>query len=198
MPILSTDNPSKIVQIYGLVANTSITLRTKKEVGIEGAPNEDHSESATIEGNARIKARFVHDRCRTDAAIADDTGLFIHALGGAPGVRAAIWGGDLTVEERRSYCLTQMEGKTDRRATFRTAVVIITSDGREYMFDGSVDGTLLERPRVDSQPGMPYSSLFVPDGGTRAFAEMSTEEENAISHRGIAFRKALQFLEQQR
>ena len=130
--------------------------------------------------------------------MADDTGLFISALNGEPGVQAAYWGGEeKTTEERMMYALERLKGIEDRSATFKTIVAMISPEAQEYIFEGICEGTLLENPRVAPQPKMPYSSLFVPDGHERAWAEMTVEEENSISHRGKAFRQVKEFLSKQ-
>jgi len=191
--ILSTRNPSKTVQIKEVFAGSKITLLTLDEVQITGEAVENGS---TLEENAELKARYAHDHSDgTRWAVADDTGIFISALNGAPGVHSARWAGDVPTEEITRYCLKRLEGATERSAIFRTVVAAVSPEGSARFFVGEVPGTLLSAPRVPPQPKMPYSPLFVPDGETQVWAEMSTEHENAISHRGKAFRKALTFFE---
>lgn len=194
--IISTRNPSKLVQIRALVAGSPLALLTLDDVGIEGSAVEDTSDTATLLGNASRKARFAYERSdKTRWVLADDTGLFIRALGGKPGVNAAVWGGEeLATEDRTRHCLAQLDGVSDRRALFRTIVFTISPDGLEHVFDGAVEGKMRTAPRVPPQPKMPYSCLFVPNGEDRSWAEMTTEQENELSHRGIAFRKAVSFL----
>lgn len=190
--ILSTRNPSKAEQIRAIFHGTPISILSLDEAGIQGEGTED---GTTLAENAFKKALFAHQYSK-GWAMADDTGLFIDALNGEPGVRAARWAGDpATTDEITSYTLQMLDGVTDRKARFETVVAVISPDGEQHFFNGEVRGTLLEAPRVEPQPKMPYSPLFVPDGSSLVWAEMSVEQENAISHRGKAFRQARAFLE---
>ncbi len=191
--ILATTNVSKILQIKQLLDNESVSVRTQIEAGIEGEAIED---GETLEENARKKAYYAKERTNEDCwIISEDTGLFIPVLGGKPGIRSARWAGNnATTEEIMNYCLMQMHGMPDRSAYFETVAVVISPQGNETVFKGRVNGVLLKEPRTKTQPKMPYSSLFVPDGSEKVWSEMSTEEENSISHRGKAFRDVVQYL----
>lgn len=192
--ILATRNPSKTEQIRALFAGSDISVFSLDEAAIEGEAVED---GTTLEENAFKKAWFAHERARKGVwTMADDTGLFIRALGGEPGVYAARWAGEnATTDETTQYCLKRCEGITDRSATFRTVVTLIAPDGEKQIFAGEVSGSLREAPRVPPQPKMPYSALFVPKGQTLSWAEMTVEQENAVSHRGKAFRLVRDYLE---
>ena len=190
--ILSTRNPSKALQIKAIFGGSLLSIQTLAEAGIGGEAVED---GMTLEANAAKKALYAHECGDGSWTMADDTGIFIDALGGEPGVRSARWAGDVPTEEITKYTLQCLENASDRSATFRTVVVVISPDGVEHTFVGEVRGTLLIAPRVPPQPKMPYSPLFVPNGQEKVWAEMTTEEENTISHRGIAFRKVRAFLE---
>jgi len=187
--ILSTRNPSKAEQIRALFGDVPLFVRTLSEMGIEGEAVED---GLSLEENAVKKARFALRPGHL--AMADDTGLFIDALGGRPGVHAARWAGDVSTEEITQYTLRQLEGVWDRGATFKTVVALVSPDGKERYFSGEVRGVILDAPRVPPQPKMPYSPIFVPEGSDKVWAEMTTEEENAISHRGKAFRLVRDYL----
>ncbi len=191
--ILATRNPSKAKQIQAMFAGMPVTITTLTEAGIAGEAVEDGD---TLEANARKKARYVHRRgCW---AMADDTGLFIEALGGRPGIHAARWAGETaTTDEIMQYTLNQLDGVIDRAAAFKTVVALITPAGEELLFFGAVRGRLLDAPRTLPQPKMPYSPLFIPDTSDKVWAEMTVEEENAISHRGKAFRQVCQYLKEQ-
>ncbi len=191
--ILSTRNPSKALQIQTLFSGSRIEVLTLSEAGIEGEAVED---GANLHQNALKKAQFAHNRAKPGFwAMADDTGLFIDALKGEPGVRSARWAGETaTTEEITNYCLERLKGVTDRSATFQTVVSLISPDGKSNFFVGELRGHMLEAARVPAQPKMPYSPLFVPEGKELCFAEMPTSEENEISHRGIAFIKVREFL----
>ena len=189
--ILSTRNPSKADQIKAMFPSPSIEILTLDEAGIIGEGVED---GTTLQENSLKKALFA----KTEEAwsMADDTGLFIPALNGEPGIRAARWAGDnVSAEEATKYCLIRMNGISDRRATFETVVALVSPEGKEYFFTGKIDGELLDAPKVKAQPKMPYSPLFMPNGTGKVWAEMTVEEENAISHRGQAFRQVVAFLE---
>ena len=192
--IISTRNPSKLEQIRGFFDGLPISFLTLDDVGIEGDAIED---GETLEENALKKALFAFD-CALEKTwvIADDTGLFINALDGAPGIKAARWAGETaTTDEITEHALRTLQGVVDRSATFETVVVVMAPDGQWHSFSGDVRGHLLEAPRVKPQPKMPYSPIFVPDGFDLVWAEMSVELENSISHRGKALRKARIFLE---
>lgn len=190
--ILATRNPSKALQIQKVFSNSAVDVKTLDQIGIEGEAVED---GANLEENAFKKAWFAHERADGKWTMADDTGLFITALNGEPGIHAARWAGDVTTEEITRYTLKRLEGISDRSAIFRTVVVAISPEGEKHAFTGEVTGRLAEVQRVPPQPKMPYSPLFIPDGEEMCWAEMGTEYENRISHRGIAFRKVREFFE---
>jgi len=189
--ILSTRNPTKAVQIQAIFADSPISILTLADAHIEGEGIED---GTTLEANAFKKALFAQEKSGL-WGMADDTGLFINALQGKPGVYAARWAGETaTTDEITLYTLKQLEGVTDRSAIFETVVAVVSPEGKEYFFSGKVHGKLLKAPRTKPQPHMPYSPLFVPDGSDKVWAEMTVEVENSLSHRGIAFRQARDFL----
>lgn len=191
--ILATRNPSKALQIQQIFDGSGITVRTMDDTGVVGEAYED--EDTTFEDNALKKARYVREQAPAAWVMADDSGICIRAHDGAPGVNSAYWAGrDATTEEITRFVVEKMRGIEDRFATFHTFVAVIAPDGTENMFHGAVDGTLLNEPRVPAQPKMPYSPLFVPEGYEKCWAEMTTEEENAVSHRGKAFRAVRDFL----
>lgn len=193
--ILATRNPSKALQIQEVFKDSSCKVLTLQDVGIKGEAVED---GVTLEENARKKVMFVREKSSGDRWImADDTGLFVHGLNGEPGVQAAYWAGQhASTNEITTHALNEMKGLVDRGATFETVVIMLSPEGKEYFFSGKVEGIMQEVPRCELQPKMPYSPLFQPVGSNKVWAEMTTEEENAISHRGIAFRKVREFLEQ--
>lgn len=138
---------------------------------------------ATYEENAWLKA------CVTAAtlgcpALADDSGLEVEALDGEPGVYSARWGNAKNDTERNTALLDRMRDKRDRRARFRTSMILAYPNGKVEVYEGRVDGMLLEGPR--GQGGFGYDPLFVPNGQNRTFAEMSRAEKELISHRGQA------------
>lgn len=168
--------------------NDDIELVTLKEVGI----TEDIPETgATLDENASIKARYVYERTGLDC-FADDTGLEVEALNGAPGVRSARYateGHDFAANNRK--LLKELEGKSNRRARFRTVISLIRS-GVEQQVEGIVTGTIATSEA--GKEGFGYDPLFIPDGKSVTFAEMSAEEKNAISHRGRAVKALAEVL----
>ena len=150
----------------------------------------------TLAGNARLKARAICEATGT-AAVADDTGLEVDALGGLPGVRSARFAGDsATDEENLRKLLKSLEAvpSDERGARFRTVAIVAFPDGKELITEGVANGMIAEVPRGNG--GFGYDSLFVPDEGTGlSFAEMSETEKNLISHRGKAFRSLAQLLQ---
>jgi len=192
--ILSSNNPSKIRQIKAVFSSSPIQVLSLADAGISGEAIEDGN---TLEANALKKAYFARGGLsEPEWVMSDDSGIFITALDGEPGVHSAYWGGaGKATEQITEYCLERMRTQTDRSAIFRTVVAAISPDGTEHFFKGEVRGKLLESPRCKPQPKMPYSPLFVPDGENLCWAEMTIEHENRISHRGKAFRLAREFLE---
>lgn len=148
------------------------------------SPVED---GVTFEENSLIKARALA-RATGTAAIADDSGIAVDVLGGAPGVFSARWSGRHGDDEANlNLLLNQLSDVPDRHrgAAFVSAAVLVTPDGREFIQRGEVRGTLAHSPR--GQGGFGYDPIFIPDGYRVTIAQMSAEEKNAISHRGIAF-----------
>ncbi len=145
----------------------------------------------TLEHNAFQKARFVKERYGVDC-FADDTGLEVDALDGAPGVYSGRFAGEPRSDERNiSLLLEKMEGKPDREARFRTVIALIW-DGKEFSFEGIAKGEILEE-KV-GLGGFGYDPVFRPGGFDRTFAELTLAEKNAISHRGQAVKALTAFL----
>src|SRR3989338_2967787 len=190
--IVSTRNRSKAQQIKNIFERLPISLFTLDDVGIEGSAVED---GATLAENALKKARYAWERSK-QWSVADDTGIFIDALDGAPGVHSARWAGNISTEEIMRFTLEQLrdvpEGK--RGAMFRTVAALVSPEGVEHIFEGVVSGIILQEPRTKCLPDMPYSAIFVPDGRKTTWAEMTHEERNQKTHRGEAFRKVCEFL----
>lgn len=185
--IFATNNAHKLSEVQAVLGE-AFTLVTPREVGITG---EIPEEQETLEGNASQKAHYLYDRTGMDC-FADDTGLEVAALGGAPGVHSARYatdGHDFAANNR--LLLKNLEGITDRRARFRTVISLILN-GEEHLFEGSVEGRILDHET--GHEGFGYDPLFVPDGSDRSFAEMSPAEKNALSHRGRAVRRLAEYL----
>lgn len=183
----ATNNIHKLKEVQEVVGD-SFQIESMRSLGI----NEDIPEDQlTLQGNALQKARFLYDRIG-ESCFADDTGLEVDALNGAPGVYSARYAGDAKNSfDNMALLLKNMSGKQNRKARFRTVIALIL-DGKEYLFEGIVNGTIAEEPRGTA--GFGYDPLFVPDGYSTTFAEMDSEAKNAISHRGRAVEKLAAFL----
>lgn len=186
--IFATNNAHKLSEVQAVLGDR-FRLVTLAECGIAEEIPED---APTLEGNALQKAHYVHERTGADC-FADDTGLEVDALDGAPGVHSARYatdGHDFAANNRLLLC--NLAGAADRSAHFRTVIALIL-DGREYLFEGRVDGRIAESEAGCG--GFGYDPLFVPEGFDKTFAEMGADEKNAISHRGRAVRRLVEFLQ---
>jgi len=150
-------------------------------------------DAPTLEGNARLKAQAIA-AASGSPAVADDTGLEVAALGGEPGVRSARFAGEPPDDAaNRRLLLQRLTGTADRRARFRTVVVVAWPDGREVVAEGACDGVIA--PHERGARGFGYDAVFVPDDGDgRTFAEMSEDDKHAVSHRGRALRELVRRL----
>ncbi len=187
--IFSTNNKHKIHEVRELVG-TGIVLKSLADVGLEG----DIPETAdTLQGNALQKAQWVWERTGNDC-FADDTGLEVEALGGAPGVYSARYAGEhCSFDDNINKLLAALDGKTNRRACFRTVICLIEQGVPRY-FEGRVDGVILTE-RYGNE-GFGYDPVFMPDRFAVSFAEMPLEVKNKISHRGLAVQKLCEYLSQ--
>ena len=185
--IFATNNAHKLGEVQALLGD-AVELVTLRECGI----TEDIPETAeTLEGNALQKARYVYSKTGLDC-FADDTGLEVDALNGAPGVHSARYatdGHDFAANNR--LLLKNLEGAKERTARFRTVIALIL-DGVEYTFEGRVEGVIATEE--SGSEGFGYDPLFVPSGEIITFAQMSAEAKNAISHRGRAVAELVKFL----
>ena len=196
--VFATNNEHKLREIRQILGD-KIEIQSLAEIGCTEEIPED---ADTLEGNALQKARYVAEKYGVDC-FADDTGLHVDALDGAPGVFTARFGtmngfGDSHDATANIRCLlAKMEGKEDRNCRFRTVIALVLhkSEGglEEHLFEGIVEGTIIDH--MSGSEGFGYDPMFVPEGETRTFAEMSAEEKNAISHRGRAVAKLVEFLQ---
>lgn len=187
--VFATNNAHKLDEVRQVVGE-KFEIVSLRECGIvEDIPENE----PTLDGNALAKARFIYERTGFNC-FADDTGLEVDALGGEPGVRSARYATDGHDDEaNKRLLLERLKGEENRAAQFRTAVALILG-GKEYLFEGIVRGEIaLEQ---HGEGGFGYDPLFFPEGGDLTFAQMSSEEKNAISHRGRAVRKLAEFLQQ--
>lgn len=185
--IFATHNQHKTQEARAILGE-KWTLKNLHDIGCE---EEIPETTDTLQGNALQKAQYVVDHFHTNC-FADDTGLEIEALDGRPGVYSARYAGEhCTYQDNVNKVLEEMQGMTNRKACFKTVIALIL-DGETYLFEGRVDGTIIETPRGTN--GFGYDPVFVPDGYDQTFAEMGDEEKNSISHRARAMQKLMEFL----
>jgi len=185
--IFATNNNHKLTELSAAV-NKSFILKSLSDIGF----NEDIPEPFdTLEDNALAKVRYLHERYRINC-FADDTGLEIEALNGAPGVVSARFAGDQKDSEANMQkVLDLLQGIDNRKARFRT-VIALNYDNKEYLFEGVVNGKIIKERTGDM--GFGYDPIFVPDGFDTTFAQMDIDVKNQISHRGRATAKLIEFL----
>ena len=184
--IFATHNSNKIKEILPLVGDNKLS-------SLDGIGFHDEIEETgkTLEENALIKARFVYDKFNENC-FADDTGLEVECLEGAPGVYSARFAGNQkNAENNMDKLLDLLKNKTNRKAQFRTVIALII-DGKEHFFEGIVKGKILGKKRGDK--GFGYDPVFLPDGNDQSFAELPLNEKNKISHRALALKKLNKFL----
>ena len=185
--VCASANPHKVEELARLLPSWVELVARPSDIG-------DIDEDApTLEGNAIIKAVEIANHA-SEWAIADDTGLEVDSLNGAPGVRSARFAGEhATDAENRALLLAKLDGATNRSARFRTVVALVSSKGDIHFVGGECAGTIAEFERGDS--GFGYDSLFIPaDGDGRTFAEMAGPEKDAVSHRGRALAQVPELL----
>lgn len=181
---IATHNAHKVREISKILPGATIIPDDPENV-VENAPD--------FAGNALIKVRAIAERHRGEWCMADDSGLEVAALDGAPGVRSARYAGEPSnTSANNALLLKNLAGVVDRRANFTCAVAIVSPSGSEHVVVGKCFGRIAESP--SGVAGFGYDPLFVPDGHDKSFAELSADEKNAISHRGRAFAEVKKFL----
>lgn len=182
--ILSTDNKDKRKELQDILEKDDVEILTKSQVGFQDLEVPEDGE--TLRENAYKKAKALFD-VTGEITLADDTGLFVDALQGAPGIYSARYAGEkVTYEDNRRKLLKELEGvpEEERTARFETAVCLIDKGGEAHYLEGVCEGRITEREMGDQ--GFGYDSIFLPEGKRETFAQMSEEEKNQISHRGRA------------
>lgn len=186
--IFASGNAHKIKELNAKSPD-SIHVVSMREKGFEGEIEEP---GETLEENAKIKADHIYDLFGGNV-FADDSGLEIDELDGAPGVHSAWYAGPgCTFSDNNNKVLSELQGVQERSACFRTVIHLIL-DGRHHTFEGRINGTIIDQLR--GEDGFGYDPIFLPDGHDRTFAEMTLEEKNKISHRAKAVEKLIAFLE---
>ena len=185
--VCASANPHKVEELARLLPSWVDLVARPSDIG------EIDEDAPTLEGNAIIKAVEIANHA-SEWAIADDTGLEVDSLNGAPGVRSARFAGEhATDAENRALLLAKLDGATNRSARFRTVVALVSSKGDIHFVGGECVGTIAESERGES--GFGYDSLFIPaDGDGRTFAEMNGPEKDAVSHRGRALAQVPELL----
>ena len=187
--IFATNNQHKVKEFRSLLGN-QFEIITLLEAGIDIDIPEPHD---TLEANATEKSATIH-RMTGENCFAEDTGLEIAALNGAPGVLSARYAGEQKeAADNIAKVLQEMNGAGNRSAQFRTVISLILND-REYQFEGISKGHIATATK--GEKGFGYDPIFIPEGATRAFAEMDLAEKNKYSHRARAFEKFIAFLKQ--
>lgn len=184
--VFATNNAHKLQEVRSILSDR-INVKSLQEIGCDVDIPETGS---TLVENAGIKSRYVFQQYRVDC-FADDSGLEVEALGGEPGVYSARYSGSRDMEANINFLLKKLRDKTNRQASFKTVISLII-DGREYLFEGVVQGQILYE-KVGTE-GFGYDPIFVPDGYSKTFAEMDPAEKNAISHRAMAVAGLTDFL----
>ena len=185
--IFATNNKHKLEEVREILGNRFKILSLKDINCFEEIPETQN----TIKGNASQKAHYIYNKYKIDC-FADDTGLEIDALNGAPGVYSARYAGEnCSYEDNVQKVLKELKNETNRKARFKTVISLIIN-GKEYFFEGKIKGKITNNKRGTS--GFGYDPVFLPEGYTETFAELSAVEKNKISHRGLATQKLIKFL----
>ena len=185
--VFATHNKNKLAEIRSILNNYEV-------VGLRdiGCMEDIVEDAYDLQGNAKIKADYVTNNYHLNC-FADDTGLEVEALDGAPGVYSARYAGEgCSYHDNVVKLLAAMKGKTNRKARFRT-VIALNLNGKQYFFEGIVNGVITEEEHGEG--GFGYDPIFRPDGFEDTFAEMTMEVKNKISHRGRAMQKLCEFLQ---
>lgn len=188
--VFASNNKNKIQEIQVLVPNT-IQIVSLEDIGC----TEDIPETAdTIEGNAILKANYVTEKYGYDC-FADDTGLEVEALNGAPGVYSARYAGEQKdANDNMDKLLSELKDKSNRKANFKT-VIALNLKGKQNLFTGIINGKIIDE-KIGTN-GFGYDPIFVADGYEKTFAELTMEEKSTISHRGIAVKELILFFQKQ-
>ncbi|MCD8400578.1 non-canonical purine NTP diphosphatase [Tenacibaculum finnmarkense] len=185
--VFATNNLNKLAEVQKMLPN-SIELLSLKDINCF----DDIQETATtLEGNAKIKANHITDNFKLNC-FADDTGLEVESLNGKPGVYSARYAGEPSNSENNMQkILTELNKTENRKAQFRTAICL-NLNGQQFLFDGICKGDILTEKQ--GEKGFGYDPIFKPQNVNKSFAQMTSEEKNAISHRGLAIQKLVEFL----
>ncbi len=185
--VFATNNANKVAEIKKMLGNL-FTVTSLKDAGIDIDIPEPYD---TLEENARAKSKTIFEMTGKNC-FSEDTGLFVDALNGHPGVKSARYAGDkATNKENIEKLLANLNGVEKRTARFKTVISLMQA-GKEFQFEGVCEGEIIETPV--GEKGFGYDAVFIPDGNEKTFAQMETEEKNIYSHRKKAMKKLIGFL----
>ncbi|MFO0321517.1 MAG: non-canonical purine NTP diphosphatase [Bacteroidota bacterium] len=185
--IFATHNKNKIIEIKSLV-NGHINLLSLNDIHFTDEINET---AKSLEGNALLKAQTIYRETKINC-FADDSGLLVDALNGEPGVYSARYAGKEKNDEANMVkILNHLKGIENRKAQFKTVLALII-DGKEHIFEGTIDGVITTKKKGIN--GFGYDPIFLPNGHEKTFAEMTLAEKSKISHRAIALKKMTDFI----
>lgn len=185
--VFATNNKHKLDEVKKITAN-QFCIVSLNDINCH---NDIPETSDTMEGNALQKAQYIKEHYGHDC-FADDSGLEVEALNNAPGIYSARYAGEeRSSEANMNKLLRELTNKTSRKARFRTVIALILN-GKEFIFEGIIPGTITENKKGES--GFGYDPIFIPEGYTQTFAEMGDELKNTISHRAVAVKKLNEFL----
>lgn len=189
--VLASHNADKLCEIRQILAGTGVDIVAQHELGIE---KEAEEKGETFRDNARIKARAAMEATGLPA-VGDDSGLCVEALGGQPGIRSARFGGEeLSYSGKCDLLLEMLKDEKNRRAEFVTSVVCVFPDGEEICSEGRIQGRIAAAK--DGGNGFGYDPVYIPNGYECTMACLTAEQKNAISHRGLAFRRFAEMLDE--
>ncbi|MCF2551083.1 non-canonical purine NTP diphosphatase [Bacteroides caecigallinarum] len=186
--VFATNNAHKLEEIRAILGD-KVEILSLNDINCHA----DIPETAdTLQGNAALKAQYIYENYGLDC-FADDTGLEVEALNGAPGIYSARYAGGEghDSEANMKKLLSEMQDKENRKASFRTVICLI-EDGKEHFFEGIVNGSIIRERKGGA--GFGYDPVFMPDGYSETFAEMGNDEKNKISHRARAVQKLCEYL----
>ncbi len=187
--IIATKNLGKIREISHILSDLKIKIIPAKNAGINKDIFEDKK---TLEENALKKARFVN-KITKEWVLSDDSGIFIDALNGKPGVKSFRWAKNNDIEQ---YTLTKLINvpTSKRKAYFKTAIALFSPQGKSWLFTGKIAGIITNNPAGKKRDKLPYDTIFIPQNYNKTFAQMTLKQKNQISHRAIALKKFKNFI----
>lgn len=193
--IFATQNQGKLKEIKAILKDLTIEVLNTEQAGITEEIKED---GKTLKDNALKKAKYVAKKTK-EWALADDTGIFIQALDGKPGIMSSRWAGKKATDEKIiNFTLKKMKDVPfdQRQAYFQTIAALAAPDGRTWTFEGKINGQITLEPKGTPRKNLPYDLIFIPQGLTKTFAEIPVEQKNLLSHRAQAFAKLKKFLKE--